>query len=333
MDHVEAMRLEVTSMRSITVVVPIYQEEQNIVPFYECLDKVTNAIEDIQWEYIFVNDGSKDMSLLELKRLAARDQKVRIIDLSRNFGKEIALSAGVHAVNSDAVICMDSDLQHPPELIPQLIEQWKQGVEVVSAIRVDLEGQSLVRRICSFFYYWLMSKISRLDMTARSTDFRLCDRKVIEAFHHFTEKDRMFRGIVDWLGFKKKYIEFHAPSRRHGTTNYSYAKLWRLAVNSIMSFSLFPLKLTGYLGLIITIITSLLLIWMILADAFGFNYYTSLAIFIVFNTFLFGIVLMGLGLIALYIGMIHTEVIDRPLYIIRERINFPHPDADSTNGS
>ena len=317
----------------ITIVVPIYQEEQNIVPFYECLEKVTSAIEDIQWEYIFVNDGSKDMSLLELKRLAAQDQKVRVIDLSRNFGKEIALTAGVNAVNSDAVICMDSDLQHPPELIPQLIEQWKQGADVVAAIRVDMEGQPLVRRIGSFLYYWLMSKITRLDMTAKSTDFRLCDRKVIEAFRQFKEKDRMFRGIIDWLGFKKEYIEFHAPSRKHGTINYSYAKLWQLAVSSIMSFSLFPLKLTGYLGLIITIVTSLLLIWMILADVFGLSYYTSLAIFVVFNTFLFGIVLMGLGLMALYIGTIHTEVINRPLYIIRERINFPHPDTDSTNGS
>jgi glycosyltransferase involved in cell wall biosynthesis len=178
----------------ITVVVPIYQEEKNIVPLYERLEKVTNAIKDTQWEYIFVNDGSKDRSLVELKRLAAQDQKVRVIDLSRNFGKEIALTAGVNAVNSDAVICMDADLQHPPELIPKLIDHWKQGAEVVAAIRVDMDGQPLIRRICSFLYYWLMSKITKLDMAAKTTDFRLCDRKVVEAFRQFTEKGRMFRG-------------------------------------------------------------------------------------------------------------------------------------------
>jgi glycosyltransferase involved in cell wall biosynthesis len=318
----------------ITVVVPIYQEEKNIVPLYERLEKVTNAIKDTQWEYIFVNDGSKDRSLVELKRLAAQDQKVRVIDLSRNFGKEIALTAGVNAVNSDAVICMDADLQHPPELIPKLIDHWKQGAEVVAAIRVDMDGQPLIRRICSFLYYWLMSKITKLDMAAKTTDFRLCDRKVVEAFRQFTEKGRMFRGIVDWLGFKKIYVEFHAPARIDGNVSYSYTKLWQLAVSSIMSFSLFPLKLTGYLGLIISIATGLLLIWMILADyVFALNHFTSLAMFVVLNTFLFGIVLMALGLVALYIGTIHTEVINRPLYIIRERINFPHPDTDSKHGS
>lgn len=318
----------------ITVVVPMYQEEKNIVPLYERLEKVTNAIKDTQWEYIFVNDGSKDRSLVELKRLAAQDQKVRVIDLSRNFGKEIALTAGVNAVNSDAVICMDADLQHPPELIPKLIELWKQGAEVVAAIRTDIDGQPLARRICSFLYYRLMSKITKLDMAAKSTDFRLCDRKVIEAFRQFTEKERMFRGIVDWLGFKKEFVEFHAPARQDSDASYSYAKLWQLAVSSIMSFSLFPLKLTGYLGLIISIVTGLLLIWMILDTyVFVLNYFTPLAIFVVFNTFLFGIVLMGLGLIALYIGTIHTEVINRPLYIIRERINFPQTDTESMHGS
>ena len=321
-------------MMRITVVVPIYQEEKNIVPLYERLEKVTNAIKNTQWEYIFVNDGSKDRSLVELKRLAAQDQKVRVIDLSRNFGKEIALTAGVNAVNSDAVICMDADLQHPPELIPKLIELWKQGAEVVAAIRGDMDGQPLVRRIGSFCYYRVMSKITKLDMAAKSTDFRLCDRKVIEAFRQFTEKERLFRGIVDWLGFKKIYVEFHAPARKEGAVAYSYVKLWKLAVSSIMSFSLFPLKLTGYLGLLITIATGLLLIWMILADyVFAINYFTPLAIFVVFNTFLFGIVLMGLGLIALYIGTIHTEVINRPLYIIRERINFPQTDTESMHDS
>ena len=320
--------------KHITVVIPIYQEAKNIIPLYNRLEKVTQTMKEYRWEYIFVNDGSTDRSLMELKRLANQDQKVKVIDFSRNFGKEIALTAGVEAVDSDAVICMDADLQHPPELIPKLVEQWERGAEVVATIRIDMDGQPLVRRIGSFFYYWMMSKIAKLDMAAKSTDFRLCDRKVVDAFRRFTEKERLFRGIIDWLGFKKVYIEFRAPARNEGAAAYSYSKLWQLAVGSIMSFSLLPIRLTGYLGMLITLSTILLLIWMILANyVFGFQYFTPLAMFVVFNTFLFGIVLMGMGLIALYIGTIHTETINRPLYIIRERINFPHAGTGGKHDS
>ncbi len=317
----------------IAVVVPIYQEEKNIIPLYNELEATTRTLAGIQFEYVFVNDGSKDNSLLELRSLASRDQKVKIINLSRNFGKEIALTAGVDSVDCDAVICMDADLQHPPALIPRLIELWKEGNDVVAAIRVGMEGQPLLRRIGSFGYYWLMSRITKLDMAEKSTDFRLCDRKVIEAFHQFTEKNRLFRGIIDWLGFKKAYIEFKAPARMDEKISYSYSKLWQLAINSITSFSLFPLKLITYLGAIIAFGASVLLIWMLVADfLFSFSHFTPLAIFVVINTFLMGIVLMGLGLIALYIGTIHTEVINRPLYIISDRINFSQ-ETDNSNGN
>jgi len=307
----------------VAIVIPIYREEKNIMKLYQRLETVTKAINDIQWEYIFVNDGSPDNSFLVLKHLAVQDKKVKVIDFSRNFGKEIALTAGVRGADADAVICMDGDLQHPPELIPKLIDAWQHGAEVVATIRASIEKQPLLRCFGSWLYYWLMGRISELDMAAKTTDFRLFDRKVVDVFRHMTERERMFRGIIDWMGFKKAYVEFYADARKEGRTGYSYGKLWRLAINSITSFSLFPLRVTTYLGFVITVVSSILLIWMFLAKFFfAPQLFTSLAIVVVVIMFLNGIVLMAIGLVAHYIGTIHTEVINRPLYIIRERINF-----------
>lgn len=310
--------------KAIAIVVPCYRESKNLKALHDRLEAVTSSLTAYKWQYVLVNDGSPDDSFKVLCDLAAADQKFKVIDLSRNFGKEIALTAGVHEVeNVDAIICMDADLQHPPELIPRLIQEWENAAEVVATIRTRIEKQPLLRRIGSHLYYWLMSKISGLEMRSQTTDFRLYDKKVIEAFKHATERERMFRGIMDWMGFRRVYVEFEADARHEGAAGYSYAKLWRLAINSITSFSLWPLRLTGYLGALITSISGLLLIWM-LGNYLFQNYggYTPLAIVVVANTFLIGIVLMAIGLVALYIGNIHTEVINRPLYIVRERVNF-----------
>lgn len=308
---------------NISIVIPVYCEEKNIPALYQRLEQVVASLPEIRWDYVFVNDGSPDHSLEVLRRLAERDPKVKVLDFSRNFGKEIALTAGVHhAGAADAVICMDADLQHPPEFIPKLVEEWQKGAEIVATVRASIEKQPLLRRIGSHVYYWLMSKITGLNMVSQTTDFRLYDKKVVVAFRQATERNRLFRGIMDWLGFRKVYVEFHADARNEGTAGYSYLKLWRLAIDSITAFSLWPLRLTGYLGVFITTVSGLLLVWMLGFYLFGDKgMYTPLAIVVVANTFLIGIVLMGIGLVALYIGTIHTEVINRPLYIVRERLN------------
>jgi glycosyltransferase involved in cell wall biosynthesis len=311
-------------VKRIAVVVPVYRESRNLERLCERLDKVVADLSAYAWEYVFVNDGSPDDSLDVLRRLAARDAKNKAIDLSRNFGKEIALTAGVHeAGHCDAVICMDADLQHPPELIPSLVKEWEAGAEIVATVRVTIERQPLLRRMGSHIYYWLMARISGLEMVSQTTDFRLYDRKVVSAFCRATERERMFRGIMDWMGFRKVYVPFRADARGEGEAGYSYSKLWRLALNSITSFSLLPLRLTGYLGVLITTLSGFLLAWM-LASYLVSNEpgYTPLAIVVVANTFLIGIVLMAIGMVALYIGTIHTEVVNRPLYIVRERLNF-----------
>ena len=312
-------------MKKISVVIPVYSEEENLKLFYERLESVISQHPDFTWEYIFVNDGSPDKSYEILSDLAASDHKVKALDFSRNFGKEIALTAGVHAAKqegADAVICMDADLQHPPELIPKLINEWQSGADIVATRRTGTDKQPFLRKVGSHLYYWVMAKISGLNMVSQTTDFRLYDKKVIDAFCQTTEHERMFRALMDWLGFEKVYVDFHADARNEGDASYSYKKLWHLAINSITSFSLWPLRLTGYLGMFITIASGGLLVWMLLAQVFhSLGIFTPLAVIVVANTFLIGIVLMSIGLVALYIGNIHTEVINRPLYVIRKRIN------------
>jgi glycosyltransferase involved in cell wall biosynthesis len=311
-------------MKRVTIVIPVFREARNLERLHARIEEVIGGMRGYEWQYLFVNDGSPDESLDILRRLAAGNARVKALDLSRNFGKEIALTAGVHeASDADAVICMDADLQHPPELIPGLLREWEAGAEIVATVRVTIEKQPILRRVASHVYYWLRARISGLDMVSQTTDFRLYDRKVVAAFCRATERERMFRGIMDWMGFRKVYVPFRADARSEGKAGYSYAKLWNLALNSITSFSLLPLRLTGYLGVIITTLSGALLAWMLGSYLLN-NHpgYTPLAIVVVANTFLIGIVLMAIGMVALYIGTIHTEVVNRPLYIVRERLNF-----------
>jgi len=316
--------------KNISIIIPVFREAASLGALYRRLEDVTSEISGYDWKYIFVNDGSPDNSLEVLHNLALSDAKIIVLDLSRNFGKEVALTAGVHeAEEADAVICIDADLQHPPELIPTLLAEWEKGAEIVATVRVTIERQPLLRRLGSYAYYWLMSKISGLHMVSQTTDYRLYDKKVVAAFRHATERERMFRGIMDWMGFHKVYIEFKADARNEGEAGYSYGKLWSLAINSITSFSLWPLRLTGYLGTFITLASGALLVWMFLNYALNSTLnYTPLALVVVANTFLMGVVLMAIGLVALYIGTIHTEVINRPLYIVRERF-YKHGTDDA----
>lgn len=310
-------------LKTVSIVIPVFCEERNIHNLYEQLEMVTKDMGNYAWEYVFVNDGSRDGSYSVMKKLASSDKKVKIIDLSRNFGKEIALSAGVEAASGAAVITIDADLQHPPELIPEMLKKWEEGVDIVVTIRRKIENQSLLKVIGSTIFYWMMKKISHVEIVPQGTDFRLIDRKVVDVFKGMTERGRVFRGLIDWMGFQKDFVEFNANARAKGKPGYTYRKLLRLVMNSITSFSLLPLKVAGFLGVIITFLSGNLLIIMLPTRfLFGSSFFSPLAIVVVANTFLIGIVLICLGLIALYVGNIHTEVTNRPLYIVKDRINF-----------
>jgi polyisoprenyl-phosphate glycosyltransferase len=319
----------------ISVVVPVFREAHNLDLLYARVREVMEAECGGRWELILVNDGSPDDSWRRICTLASMDPRVVGIDLSRNFGKEVALSAGVEHALGEAVVCMDADLQHPPEVIPELIAQWRSGAEIVATRRMSIQRQPLMRRLGSHVYYWLMARISGVEMVSQTTDFRLYDRRVIEEFKRFTERQRMFRAIMDWMGFRKVYVDFEAPAREHGTAGYSYAKLVDLAINSMTSFSLLPLRLSGMLGLAIAIFSLLLAILMVV-DRMWLNHFgfTPIALAVVANTFLIGVVLVAIGLVALYIGTIHTEVINRPLYLVREttrRLQAPHAAGHPTD--
>lgn len=311
----------------ISLVVPVYCEAANLEQFHFQVCQQVEKLPQYDWEFIFVNDGSPDHSLDVLEKLAAKDMRVKVIDFSRNFGKEVALSAGVHHAKGDAAITLDADLQHPPALIPELLASWEQGTEIVATIRVEQKKQPLMRRIGSGLFYWVMARISPVEMVNKTTDYRLIDRIIITRFNQMTERSRMYRGILDWMGYKKVYVEFVADERNEGVAGYSYSKLIQLALNSITSFSVFPLKLAAYLGVFITAISSIGLTVTLADFLVGENYLgvTPSAIVVIANMFLNGIVLMCLGFIALYIGNIHDEVINRPLYLIRRTINLPLP--------
>lgn len=313
--------MEHDAKKKITVVIPVYNEEKNVIALIEELERVFATL-SYDYEFLFVDDGSRDGTVALLEKAAARTMRVQALVFARNFGKEVALSAGCHVAEGDAVITMDADLQHPPTLIPQLIEKWRDGADVVYTVRKENRGAGMMKKMTSAMYWWLFDKISSVKMEPHSTDFRLLDRSVVDVFKQFSERGRIFRGIVDWIGFRRARIEFVAPQRAGGNPAYSYKKLFALAINSLTAFSLWPLRIAGYVGIAISLVSGILLAVMLFARFFGnVSLFTPIAILATANTFLIGVVLVSLGFIALYIARIHDEVINRPLYIVRRKVN------------
>ncbi len=311
-------------MQSILIVVPAYNEEKNIPLLYSELKKVFVPLcDNYSFEILFINDGSKDNTLGEIEKLAEIDEHVKYLDFSRNFGKEVASTAGLNNCQADACLMIDSDLQHPVELIPQFLEKWQAGAEVVVGIRKKNKSDSIVKRLGSAFFYKVINCISEVEVVPNATDFRLLDKKVVEEFNRFSETNRMTRALIDWLGFRREYIYFEANERVNGTASYSFWKLFGLAMNSFVSLSLMPLKLAGYLGAVITLIAGVSGAYILLGKYFlhftlasTFSDSENLAILILF---LVGIMLTSIGLISFYVANIHTEVIRRPMYVTRKR--------------
>ena len=280
-------------------------------------------LSEYDWEIVFVDDGSPDNSAELLTELCRQDKKCGVVELSRNFGKEIALSAGVNYAAGDAVICLDADLQHPPDHIPDMVRKWEEGSEVVEMLRTHSKQDPWLRRLGSRVFYSILRLLSSTDILAKTTDFRLLDRKVVDALGKVEERQRMFRGIIDWLGFRKTSLSFQPGPRKYGVPVYSYAKLINLALNSFISYSSIPLKLIGVLGLFITGASLFVFSWMITTTIFApelWNY-TPLAFAVVINLILTGVILTALGLMSLYISKIFSEVQNRPLYTVRKTIN------------
>jgi len=305
-------------------VTPVYNEAENVLLFFHELAKMARTVA-YRFELIFVDDGSSDNSVAVIESLAdeVKDNKnigIQLIQLSRNFGKEIATTAGIEASRGDAVIILDADLQHPIDTIPTFIEEWKKGYEVVIGVRNTDGHGNPVKKLGSEVFYKIMNRISETKIVPHSTDFRLLDRKVVVAFRKFTERQRITRGLIDWLGFKRGYVRFETRERAHGQPSYSTKKLVKLALNSVTTHSLFPLRLAGYVGTIFMVFFGLAGLFTyievyLMADPWELKI-TGTALLGMLVLFAIGIVLSSLGLIALYIANIHGEVANRPLYVV-----------------
>lgn len=312
-------------MNKISIVVPSYNESGNIEKFYSAICEVLHTQSAHDFELVFVNDGSRDKTLEHIQSLPMTNKnvEVRYLDFSKNFGKEAATTAGLHEATGEAVMMIDADLQHPVELIPEFVKKWIDGAEVVVGIRTENKKAGLVKSLGSRLYYTIMNNISETGITPKATDFRLLDRKVVDEFKKLTEHNRMTRGLIDWMGYKRAYVHFKANERFAGVASYSKIKLLKLALSSFVAHSLLPLKFAGYLGVVTTLLSGTLGLFMIIEKyvlgdplGLGISPITQLTTLIVF---LIGIILCCLGLVALYIGLISTEVQNRPLYIIREK--------------
>lgn len=308
----------------LSVVIPAYNEEKNIPFVYNELKEVLWKIENkYDYEIIFVNDGSKDNTWEEIVKLAEKNKKVKGINFSRNFGKEVALTAWIEYAKWDAVITMDADGQHPIEKVIDFVKEWEKWYEIVYNKRPKIEKASFLKKISSFLFYKLFNLFSEFKLESSTTDYRLLDRRVVNYFLKFKEKWRLYRWIVDWLWFNKKVLVFDAKDRYFWEANYSYKKLFQLAINSLTSFSVFPLKLVGYLWFFITLVSSLLLFVIFIDKLILHRFdFSNLAIVVVLNTILIWIVLISLWLIALYVARIHEEVLWRPMYVVQEKVNF-----------
>lgn len=221
--------------KTISIIVPAHNEEQNVPLIAAELVSVFATLPRYAYEIIFVNDGSRDNTQRAIDALAAANPYIKTIEFSKNFGKEAATTAGFHHAIGDAVMAIDADLQHPPTLIPQFIKRWEEGIDVVIGQRTKMLGQSLLKRVCSYMFYKAINTISSTPIEPRATDFRLVDRVVVDEFNKLTERDRMTRGLIDWLGFRRAFITFEAPERAHGEASYSLLKLMKLAISSASS--------------------------------------------------------------------------------------------------
>ncbi|WP_063833699.1 glycosyltransferase family 2 protein [Skermanella stibiiresistens] len=302
--------------RLLSLVIPCYNESANIEPLFARLFAVLDTL-PMDWEVVCVNDGSKDDTLERLTAVHAREPRVRVVDLSRNFGKEAALSAGLSIADGDAVIPMDADLQHPPELLPDLVAKWREGFDVVIAIREARTGQSTGNRLGARMFYWLFDRMSEVPLPREAGDFRLLDRVVVDVINRMPERTRFMKGIFAWVGFSQTTVPFFQGERASGETKWGFLKLLRFSMVGLTAFSTFPLRVWGLIGGAISALAFCYIVLRLLRTAFYGIDVPGYESIIVTVLFLGGVQLLTLGIIGDYLGRVFDEVKGRPLYIVR----------------
>ena len=310
----------------ISIVVPAFNEEAELPDFHQKISGVLSE-QPFNFEIVYINDGSSDNTLSIIKELRQTDKQVTLIDLSRNFGKEIALTAGLQKAAGDAVVVIDADLQDPPELIPELIREWQNGYDVVYAQRSHRKGESLLKRTTAHFFYRIIQRISKITIPEDTGDFRILSRRAVNALNTFNEQHRFMKGLFAWIGYRQKAVQYQRDPRHAGETKWNYWKLWNFALDGITSFTIAPLKISTYLGLLTA------------AGAFGYGIYMVIETLIYGNPvpgypsliviilILGGVQLVAIGILGEYLGRIFNETKGRPLYFVNEYL--PSASANS----
>ena len=315
----------------LSIVVPLYNEESNIHYLFERLLVVLKGMKTT-YEIVCVNDGSKDNTLMCLIDQHKSNPAIKVVNLARNFGKEVALTAGLDYATGAAIIPIDADLQDPPELIEKLVAKWREGYDVVYATRRSRQGESWLKRHSATAFYRTIGRMSRVSIPPNTGDFRLLDRRVVEALKQMPERTRFMKGLFAWVGFKQTSVLFDREPRFQGKTTWNYWKLWNFAIDGITSFSFLPLKVWGYVGLIISLVSlfyAAFLVIRTLISGIDVPGYASLMVAVLF---LGGIQLLTLGIIGEYLARVYEEVKSRPLYLVRESYGFEGHQPNEAEG-
>jgi glycosyltransferase involved in cell wall biosynthesis len=313
----------------VSVVVPIYNEASSCEQFFDRVIPVLSAISE-NFEVVCINDGSTDGSPALLQRLHNAEPRIKVVNLTRNFGKELALTAGLDLATGDAVIPMDADLQDPPELIPKLVERWLEGFDMVVAVRDDRRSDSWLKRNAATLFYRVIGRIGEVNVPSNAGDFRLIDRTVVEVLKRLPERNRFMKGIFAWVGFRQATVTYARPPRAAGESKWGYWKLWNLALEGIFSMTTLPLRVWTYFGMGVALLAGCYMIFIVVrtllygVDVAG---YPSLIVAILFFS---GINMVGLGILGEYVGRIFVEVKQRPLYLVHDTIGFQTPPETET---
>jgi len=313
------MEKVVEKKRKISILIPAYNEEAVLGKLYERLLKLGTNLEEYDLEYFFVNDGSHDKSMVMIREFAEHDKRVSFINLSRNFGKEVAMIAGLDHVSGDATVIIDADLQDPPELIPQMIKFWKEGYADVYARRLSRNGETWLKRTTSTLFYRVLQRSTHITIQRDTGDFRLLDRRCVEALRQIRESQRYTKGMFSWIGYKKKEITYNRDPRAAGQTKWNYFRLIDLAIEGIVSFTTAPLRWSSICGAFISFFAFLYIIVVIIETLIGSVHPAGYPSLMAVILFLGGVQLLSLGIIGEYIGRIFNETKNRPLYFIEDK--------------
>ncbi|MBI9046543.1 MAG: glycosyltransferase family 2 protein [Anaerolineaceae bacterium] len=306
----------------ITIIAPIYNEEDCLHELYTRISEVMDSANK-NWELVLVNDGSKDRSHEIIKELAIKDQRVRPVIFAKNFGHQIAVTAGMDYSRGDAVVVIDADLQDPPEVILELIEKWQEGYQVVYAVRSEREGETFFKKVTASLFYRLILKITNIDIPLDTGDFRLLDRQIVDVMNNMRERHRFLRGMSSWVGFKQTGVEYKRVARFAGETKYPLKKMISFALTAITSFSYFPLQLATYIGFIAAGLSIISIPVVAILRVIGEQAFFGQATTLIAVLFLGGVQLISLGILGEYIGRLYDEVKGRPLYVVSDA-----PDID-----